>query len=449
MRALACAAVLAAGIWAAGGGAAAAQAPIRPPSIILILADDLGYGDLGTYAQQLIPTPNLDRMAAEGMQFTQHYSGAPVCAPSRSVLMTGRHGGRTTIRGNFGANGERVPLLETDVTVAKVLRDAGYATGLVGKWGLGEPGTSGVPQAQGFDHFFGFLNQRHAHSHNPEYLWRGTERVPLTGNVGGARAEYAHDLFTEDALRFISENAARPFFLYLAYTLPHAEVHAPADAVEPFLPLFPEVEAHFAAMVHRLDRDVGRLLDHLRELGIERNTLVLFTSDNGPHAEGGHDPLFFASSGGLRGIKRDLYEGGIRVPMLAWWPGTVEAGTVSTRPASFVDFLASAAEVAGVVTLPEHDGLSYAPTLRGERQDDPESIYWEIHEGTPTQAVRFEGWKAIRRPIRSGEIELYHLPSDPYEVTDRAGSEPQVVERARRLMDEARRPSPHWPVPGD
>lgn len=448
MRALACGAALGAILCAAGGGDAAAQAPIRPPNIVLIVADDLGYGDLGAYAQQLIPTPNLDRMAAEGMQFTQHYAGAPVCAPSRSVLLTGRHAGRTTVRGNFGANGERVPLREEDVTVAELLGGAGYATGVVGKWGLGEPGTSGVPGAQGFDHFFGYLNQRRAHSHYPEYLWRGDQREALTENTGGRRGVYSHDLFTEEALGFIGANAAHPFFLYLAYTLPHAEVRAPDEAVERFLQHFPETEAHFAAMVHRLDRDVGRILDRLRELGIDENTLVLFTSDNGPHAEGGHDPLFFASSGGLRGIKRDLYEGGIRVPMIARWPGTVEAGAVSTRPASFADFLATAAELAGVVALPEHDGMSYAPTLRGERQDDPEYIYWEFHEGAPAQAVWFAGWKAIRTPMHSGAVELYHLPTDAYEVTDRAEAEPEVVERARRLMDQAHEPSPHWPVPG-
>lgn len=422
----------------------AAQEVIRPPNIIYILADDLGYGDIGAYAQLLIPTPNLDRMAREGMHFTQHYAGAPVCAPSRSVLMTGLHTGHTPIRGNFNAQGERVPLGDEVVTVAEVLRGAGYTSGIIGKWGLGEPGTAGVPGAQGFDYFYGFLNQRNAHSHYPPALWRNDVRESLPENAGGGRGVYAHDRFTDEALEFIDRNARRPFFLYLAYTLPHAEVLAPPDAVEPFLEHFPETEAHFAGMVARLDRDVGRLLDRLVELGLDQNTLVLFSSDNGPHAEGGHDPQYFTSSGGLRGIKRELYEGGIRVPLIAWWPGTVGPGSVSHRPSAFWDFLPTAAEIAGVVDLPPVDGISFAPTLRGVPQEDPPFLYWEFYEGTPAQAVRFGQWKAIRTPMHNGAVELYDLEADLYEVNDLAGERPGLVEQAVELMDGAHEGAGEW-----
>lgn len=434
-------------VWAfllLAAGPLTAQEVIRPPNIVYILADDLGYGDIGAYAQLLIPTPNLDRMAREGMQFTQHYAGAPVCAPSRSVLMTGQHTGHTRVRGNFNGDGERVPLAEEDVTVAEVLRGAGYSTGLIGKWGLGEPGTTGVPNAQGFDYFYGFLNQRNAHSHYPPALWRNDVREVLPENAGGSRGVYAHDRFTDEALEFVDRNADRPFFLYLAYTLPHAEVLAPPDAVAPFRELFPEIEAHFAGMVARLDRDVGRLLERLGELGLDGNTLVLFSSDNGPHAEDGHDPEYFTSGGGLRGVKRDLYEGGIRVPLIAWWPGTVAEGSVSHRPSAFWDFLPTAAELAGVVDLPAIDGVSFAPTLRGERQEDPPYLYWEFYEGTPAQAVRFGRWKAIRRPMHSGAIELYDLEADLYEVNDVAAERPELVRRAAELMEEAHEPAGDW-----
>jgi arylsulfatase A len=421
----------------------AGQLPARPPNIIFIMADDLGYGDLGAYGQRRIATPRLDQMAREGMRFTQHYAGAPVCAPSRSVLMTGLHTGHTTVRGNFGADGERVPLAAEDVTVAEVLGAAGYATGIIGKWGLGEPGTPGIPTKQGFDFFYGYLNQRHAHSHFPEFLWRDTVQE-RHGAAGASDSVFSQESFAYEARRFVERNRDRPFFLYLALTLPHAEIRAPAGDVLPYLDRFPAKEATFAGMVTRFDRDVGMLLDLLSELGLEDNTLVIFTSDNGPHAEDGHDPQFFASSGGLRGVKRDLYEGGIRVPMLARWPGVIEAGAESDHLSGFWDFLATAAEIAGVASVPATDGVSYAATLRGEPQAAPSRLYWEFYEGTPAQAVRFGRWKAIRKPMFGGAIELFDLQSDPYETRDVSGDQPEVVARARDAMAAAHLPSPYW-----
>ncbi|HEX30232.1 TPA: N-acetylgalactosamine-6-sulfatase, partial [Candidatus Poribacteria bacterium] len=290
----------------------------RKPNIIFILADDLGYGDLGCYGQRLIETPNIDALAAEGIRFTQCYAGSTVCAPSRCALMTGFHTGHARVRGN-----KLIPLRPRDVTVAEILKGAGYTTAIIGKWGLGEPGTTGVPNLKGFDEWFGYLNQRRAHNYYPEYLWRNTEKYWIKGNMNGKKGVYSHDLFTEEALKFIRRNRGNPFFLYLAYTIPHANnelgrktgngMEVPSD--EPYSDRsWPQVEKNFAAMVTRMDRDVGRIVSLLKELGIDGETVIFFSSDNGPHREGGHDPKFFKSSGPLRGIKRDLYEGGIRVP---------------------------------------------------------------------------------------------------------------------------------------
>lgn len=438
----------------------------QPPNIIWIMADDLGYGDLGAYGQEVILTPRLDRMAEEGLRFTRFYSGHTVCAPARSTLMTGLHTGKTRIRGNFSQATEgRVPLERVDTTVAEILQQAGYTTGIIGKWGLGEPGTTGIPNRKGFDYFWGFLNQARAHKYYPEWVWRQADQVELAGNREGGREQYSHDLTTEEALSFIRENREGPFFLYLAYQLPHAELLVPEESLADYLDedgnsIFEEVSfegagnyaaqempnATYAAMVSWLDRDVGRLLDLLQNLDIEENTLVFFTSDNGPHAEGGYDPEYFNSNGSLRGIKRDLYEGGIRVPMIVRMPGTVPAGEVSDQVWAMWDFLPTAAEIAGVEAPENISGISMVKALLNQPQEDHEFLYWEFHEGRFSQAVRFEDWKAVRNDIDQ-PVELYNLSTDPGEQNNIAGDYPDIVEQARELFHSARSESGHWPVP--
>lgn len=451
-------------VWLAP--AAAAPAPSRP-NLVLILADDLGYGDLGCYGQQRIRTPRLDRLAAEGMRFTQAYAGATVCAPSRCSLMTGRHQGHARVRGNAGRGNPLAQALRPeDVTVAKVLQDAGYATALVGKWGLGDEGAAecGLPRRHGFDFFFGYLNQHHAHNYYPTFLWRNEDRVPLRntvpnldtngGGVSDNRLDYSPDLLADEALGFVRRARAldRPFFLCFTPTLPHANNEAGRAGMEiPDLGAYadrdwpPAQKAH-AAMISRLDRDVGRLLDLLVELDLDARTLVLFTSDNGPHREGGNDPDFNDSNGPFRGIKRDLYEGGIRVPFIARWPGQVPAGRVSDQLTAFWDFLPTAAELAGVHPPLGGDGISLVPALRGQppvRQH--EFLYWEFFEGGFKQAIRAGDWKGVR--LAPGKpLELYDLKSDPGETRDLAGREPQVVERLNRWLATARVESSDWPV---
>lgn len=428
------------------------------PNIIYIMADDLGYGDLGSYGQETIQTPRLDQMAAEGIRFTSHYAGSTVCAPSRCVLMTGLHSGHCRIRGNG-----RVPLEDEDFTVAEMLQDAGYATGLVGKWGLGEAGSPGIPNRQGFDYFYGYLNQVHAHNFYPEFLWRDTLQVALRNEVisvrglGGyatKRVDYSHDLFTEEALAFIGRHADGPFFLYLAYTIPHANNesrHGGLHGMEvPDYGVYSDMEwadAHkgTAAMISRLDRDVGRLLDHLTALGIGDNTLVLFTSDNGPHREGGRDPELFKSSGPLRGIKRDLYEGGIRVPLIARWPERIAAGTVTDHPSAFWDFLPTAAEIADI-EAPETDGISFLAALEGEEQETHGHLYWEFHEGGgPKQAVRSGDYKAVYFHA-NGTTELYDLEQDLGETTDLSAQMPVLADSLVDLMRHARTPNERWSI---
>lgn len=448
-------------LLAAVGLAHAAEprsAAARPPNIIFILADDLGYGDLGCYGQKRIRTPNLDRMAAEGMRFTQAYAGSTVCAPSRSVLMTGQHTGHTRIRGNA-----RHPLEPGDVTVAEVLRQRGYRTGLVGKWGLGEAGSSGVPNAQGFDYFFGYLNQRHAHNYYPTYLWRNEQKVPLRNvvpnedpqgsGVATQRIDYSHDLFAAEALQFLDGNWMHPFFLYLAFTTPHANNEAGKKGME--VPNhgdyattgWPEPQKGHAAMITRMDHDIGHLLGRLKTLGIDSNTIVFFASDNGPHREGGNDPDANDSNGPLRGIKRDLYEGGIRVPAIVRWPGHVPAGQVSEHVWYFADFLPTAAELAGAKPPGTLDGLSLVPTLLGqpEKAKAHAFLYWEFYERGSAQAVRLGSWKAIAQPL-GGPIQLYDLSTDAGETSNVATNHPEVVKQARRFMDKAHVPSPLWSI---
>ena len=433
--------------------------PQAPPNIIFIMADDLGYGDLGSYGQKQIQTPHLDQFASEGVRFTDFYAGATVCAPSRSVLMTGLHTGHTYIRGNSKDN-----LRPEDVTVAEILKDVGYATGLVGKWGLGHEGSDGLPTRQGFDYFFGYLDQHHAHNYYPSFLIRNEERINLKNVVPGEgeygqgvaaeKVEYSHELISEEALRFVEEHAQQRFFLYLALTLPHANNEAGKEGMEvPDLGIYadkdwPEAQKGTAAMISLLDRDVGRLMTLLKEQGIDENTIVFFTSDNGPHAEGGNDPDFFDSNGQLRGIKRDLYEGGIRVPMLVRWPGKAPSGTVSSHVGYFGDLMATAAEIAAVQAPANLDSISFLPAILGEtdRQQKHDYLYWEFYERGSAQAVRMGNWKAVRKPMFGDQIELYNLESDSGEEIDVSEGFPEIVSRARKIMEEAHTPSPLWNV---
>jgi arylsulfatase A-like enzyme len=422
----------------------------RRPNIIFIVADDLGRGDLGAYGQRFIRTPNLDRMAREGVRFTDAYAASPVCAPSRASLMTGLHQGHARIRGNMNRNNERVSLRPEDLTVAEVLKGAGYRTGLVGKWGLGEPGTTGVPGRQGFDYFFGYLNQNHAHDYYPEYLWRNDERVPLN------RRTYSHDLFTSEALGFVRREDDRPFFLYLAYTLPHANneltrktgngMEVPSDAPYSRESWSPQ-QRNYAAMVTRLDADVGELIRLLKEMDIDRETVVIFTSDNGPQGkdEGNYDQALFDSNGPFRGLKRELYEGGIRVPLLVRWPGRVRAGATSAQPVTLCDLMPTAAELAGVGVPLVLDGVSLFGFLPGVRAPRRESLYWEFHEGGFAQAVRMGRWKAVRKGT-NGAVELYDLKTDIGETRDVSARHPALVRRAEEIMRHGRVESEDWPL---
>ncbi len=446
--------------WVLGGGWVSAADTTDPqrPNILFILADDLGYGDLGCYGQRTIQTPNIDKLAAEGLRCTSVYAGTTVCAPSRCSLMTGLHTGHCVIRGN-----DRVPLRPEDVTVAEVLKKRGYTTGIIGKWGLGEPESTGVPNRKGFDYFFGYLNQQHAHNYYPDYLWRNEEKVRLknvikpVGDVGAGiateRAEYAPDLFTREALAFLERNQRQPFFLYLTYIIPHANNEAGKQGMEvpdygPYASQdWPEPEKGFAGMVHRLDRDVGLVLRKLKELGLAENTIVFFSSDNGPHKEGGNNPYFFNSRGPLRGIKRDLYEGGIRVPMIVRWPGRIKPDGVSDQPWAFWDFLPTAAELAGAQPPDNLDGISMLPALLGQPQKNQhEFFYWEFHEQGSSQAVRMGNWKAVRNGRRAAPLELYNLAQDLGEDHNVATDYPEVVAKIENYLQTARTESANWPL---
>ncbi|MGK7393982.1 MAG: arylsulfatase [Candidatus Cyclobacteriaceae bacterium M3_2C_046] len=419
-------------------------------NIIYILADDLGYGDLGAYGQQLIKTPEIDKMAAEGMRFTDHYAGNTVCAPSRCALMTGYHMGHARITGNGQG-----PLLPEDITVAEVLKKAGYTTGIIGKWGLGEAGSTGVPTQQGFDYFYGYLNQIRAHNYYPDFLWENQEKVPLAneieivqegyakgiGSVSSKREQYSHDLFTEKALDFVEKNQTQPFFLYLAYTIPHANNEGRDQGMEvpddqPYSEKdWPQMQKNHAAMISRMDTDVGKLLAKIRQLDLAENTIVFFSSDNGPHREGGGDPAFFDSNGPLKGIKRDLYEGGIRVPFIAWWPGQIPAGTESNHIAAFWDFMPTAADLADVSLEHETDGISFLPALLGkaEEQNKHDYLYWKFGEGNGSEAVRIRNWKGIT--IGQQPLEVYDLSRDLDETINLAGQEPEIEQQLQQVIN--------------
>ncbi len=444
-------------------------ASAQRPNLIWIMADDLGYGELGCYGQAVARTPQLDRMAAEGLRFTHFYAGATVCAPSRSVLMTGQHHGHTRVRGNAGpANPAAQALRPEDVTIAKVLQDAGYATALIGKWGLGDVGAAatGLPGRHGFDDFFGYLNQVRAHNHFPEFLWRNERQVALpntfvpVGEGGSGYSEdgllYADDLFADEALKFVANHQDRPFFLYWSMVIPHANNErnrvlkdgAEVPDYGPYAGMhWPPQDKGHAAMITRMDSYVGRLLEQLRLLGLAEKTLVIFTSDNGPHRESGQDLTRFQPSGPLTGIKRSLTDGGIRIPLIAWWPSRVAPGTESEHVGYFGDWFATAAELASA-TLPEGlDSISFVPTLRGqvEAQRRHEFLYWEFHEGGFSQAALYQGrWKGIRRGGPDQPVALYDLQTDIAEQTDLAGQHPEVAQIIADYLGTARSESPDW-----
>jgi arylsulfatase A-like enzyme len=442
----------------------------KQPNIILILADDLGYGDLSCFGQKKLKTPRLDTMAREGMRFTQFYAGCTVCAPSRSVLITGRHMGRTVVRGN---SAQPVIVRPGQATLASVLKGTGYKTACIGKWGVGTPDNFTNPNDVGFNHFFGYINMWHAHNFYPEFLIRNGKIVklknevaqkwksfqdpanPMSGRgVAVKRLEYAPDLFIEDSLDFIRQNHEHPFFLYFAMNVPHANNEAGNKGMEvPDLGEFakknwPDPEKGFGAMIRNIDRDTGRILDLLKELKIAENTLVLFTSDNGPHQEGGHKADYFDSNGPYRGIKRDLTEGGIRVPTIAWWPGTIQAGGADGAPWYFGDLMATASELAGAKAPAGIDSESFVDVLHGKKKVRKSPLYWEFYERGSAQAVRFGKWKAIRQPMFTGEVQLYDLSNDPAEVRDQAKEKPQLVKQAASLMEKMHEPDPNWKVRG-
>lgn len=435
------------------------------PNIIYILADDLGYADVGCYGGKIIKTPRIDRMREEGMMFTQHYSGSTVCAPTRCVLMTGFHTGHARIRGNGGPG-----LKDEDVTVAEVLKMAGYQTGVVGKWGLGQAGSAGVPNKQGFDFWFGYLSQTKAHHYYPPFLWKNNAQIHFPDNPQ-KRTHYSHDLFTDEAMGFIERNVSHPFFLYLAYTIPHVDLDVPDDSRKPYLDVIEEEgpygkpggqhyrhakfpRATFAGMVSRLDRDVGRILDHLDKLKLSDNTLVVFSSDNGPTSAGGADPEFFNGNGPFKGIKRDLYEGGIRVPMIARWPGRISENSISHHVSAHWDVMATFAELSGAESesVPKTDGISFLPSLFDSgTQRQHEYLYWEFFERGGKQAIRFGDWKGVRLQVsknRNAPLELYNLREDPSERNNVMGQHPDIVEKLKTMMGRVRTESDfyNWKV---
>ncbi len=455
----------------------------KQPNIIYIYADDLGYNDLGSYGQKDIRTPHLDQLADQGVRFTQHYAGSTVCAPSRSVLMTGFHTGRTPVRGNRPIFPEgQYPLTYSVTTLPRILSDGGYATGAFGKWGLGYPGSEGMPTLHGFDRFFGYLCQRRAHFYYPEYLYEDMKGVPLRrvilegnkvqddpstrpGSGPAITAQtYAPDAIHQEVLKFVEENRNGPFFLYIPSLIPHASLEVPEEALAWYLDedgasVFnepqqvqtgnythqPKPKAAYAAMVSYLDMQVGQIMDKLEELGIDDNTLVIFSSDNGSYSEGGYHHRYFQSNAPLRGGKRALYEGGIRVPMIAAWPDVIEAGSVSHHISSGQDMLPTFAELAGLAAPSGIDGISMLPTLLGQGdQIQHDYLYWEFHEAGGLQAVRAGDWKAVRIGVRNNfdaPVELYNLAEDIGEESNLAGSYPDIVKNMLQMMEDSHVPS--------
>ena len=427
------------------------------PNIIYILLDDAGYGDLSCYGQEKFSTPNIDRLAEEGMKFSQHYSGSTVCAPTRCVLMTGVHTGKAYVRGNREVKPEgQAPMPEDIVTMPRVLSQAGYTTGAFGKWGLGAPGSESDPMEH-FDRFFGYNCQREAHTYYPDHLWSDREKVQLDGKT------YSHDVIMEEAFNFLRENREGPFFAYFAVAIPHAAMHVPEEYVTEYRNKFPQFEdkigkysgpdvknpiAAFAGMMKKLDEDVGKTLELLEDLGIDENTLVILSSDNGPHREGGHDPDFFDSNGPLTGYKRDLTEGGIRAPMLARWPGKILSGSENDLISAHWDMLPTFCELADASVPKDIDGISLVPELLGkgdQRQHD--YLYWEFYERGGKKAARWGDWKALQLNISKdpdSPIAIYNLKQDLKEEHDLSGEHPELVEKAKEIFTEAHVPSPNW-----
>ncbi|NRB27546.1 MAG: arylsulfatase [Roseibacillus sp.] len=431
------------------GPVIAGDLPSRP-NIIWIMCDDLGYGDLGCFGQKTIATPRLDQLAREGMRFTDFYAGCTVCRPSRLSLWTGQHMGHTPISSNASYH-----FRPGDVTVAELLKGAGYRTGGVGKWAMGGVETSGFPLKNGFDFWMGYLDQGQAHNYYPTHLWRNGQKYPLPGNVlsdhpkargrvASRKGTWSHPVMTEQAFAFIRESGDQPFLLHVHWTIPHANneggrVHG--DGMEvPDYGIYKEKDwantsKGQAAMVSWMDRDVGRLVDLLRELKLDRRTLVIFTSDNGPHSEGGHRHEVFDANGPLRGFKRDLYEGGIRVPTLAWWPGVVEAGTTCSEPLAFWDFLPTACELAGAKVPAGLDGVSFVNALRGMKQRSHDYLYWKYGR---KEALRAGKWKLVRTdPVKPAE--LYDLKGDPGEKRNVAGEHQKMVQTLQNYLGQAKK----------
>jgi len=437
------------------------------PNLIYILADDLGYNELGCYGQEEILTPHIDKLASEGMKFTQHYAGTSVCAPSRSVLMTGLHTGHTPSRGNMEVDPYgQFQIPEQTVTLAELLQEAGYTTAMYGKWGLGVENTSGDPQKQGFDVFFGYYGQVHAHNSFPEYLFTNGQKIYLKnevvylpedhwtrglGSYSTTKIDYSNDIFAQKAIEFIDAHTHNPFFLYLPVTMPHNNGEAPegqkfeTPTLEPYEKKdWPYEKKSYAAMISRLDLYVGQILDKLKSEGIDRRTLVIFSSDNGCA-----EPQLFNGSRPLRGMKRDLYEGGIRVPMIAWWPGKIKPESISDHISAFWDVLPTFCDLAGIDAPNSIDGISFLPELIGQPQSPHEYLYWEFHESGKKQAARKGPWKAVRLNVwenPKNPIELYNLEKDPGELENLADQHPEMVEEMIKIMEEAHIPDPNWPL---
>jgi arylsulfatase A-like enzyme len=442
------------------------KAESQKPNIVYILADDLGYGDLSSYGQIFFSTPNIDKLAESGLKFTRHYSGSTVCAPSRSSLLTGQHTGHTFIRGNREVQPEGQHPMEAEAyTLAEALQDAGYVTGAFGKWGLGYPGSVGDPNNQGFDEFFGYNCQRLAHHYYPYHLWHNQEKIMLEGNEGFKTEQYGPDVIHEQALKFLENNKDKPFFMFYPSLIPHAEMFAPEEYMEKYRGKFepensyqgvdsgenyrlgpygsqPESRAATAAMINVLDDQVGEIVAKLNELGIYENTIIMFTSDNGPHKEGGANPDYFNSSGPLKGYKRDLYEGGIRVPMIAVWKGKIQAGTETGHPSAFWDVFPTVAEITGAQTPENMDGISFLPTLLGkDNQQQHDYLYWEFHELGGRQALQKGDWKLVKYNVLDPEkttTELYNLSNDLGEESNVAEQHPEIVEELSEIMKNAR-----------
>ena len=418
----------------------AAQVSAKPPNIIFIMADDLGYGDIGAYGQKHFRTPRLDQMAREGIRFTQYYAGSTVCAPSRSVLMTGFHSGHTRIRGNGS-----VPLDYGDLTLAEILKKKKYDTFALGKWGLGEAGSTGLPNLQGFDEWFGFLNQKKAHNHFPEVVWRNQQLWQFPENSEGKQGLFIHYKFTDAAINYIKTPREAPFFLYLAYTLPHKQVIAPT--AKPYKEEeWPEPQKMLAAMIYRLDRDVGKILNALDDQGLSEDTIVFFCSDNGPHDQEGVDPVFFQSSGPFRGIKRDLYEGGIRSPMIVRWKGKIQPGQTSDQVWAAWDVFPTLTELAGLKVPLGLDGESMVEPLLNGKIKKHAPLYWEFHEKGFHQAARMGDWKAVRHGV-DAPLELYDLSIDPGETQDVSSSNRRMIKKIESYLASARSDSREWPLP--